>query len=86
MEQFLHVEASSGILLLAMADSQPTRERLLACLELIGNGRSLPDDVVTDLAPARLIQREMKTEFPYSTQAMTELCARCSFNSRRAPP
>jgi hypothetical protein len=52
-------EAECCVLLLAMADSQPTRERLLACLELIGNGRSLPDDVVTDLAPARLIQREM---------------------------
>jgi ribonuclease R len=41
-------------------------------------------DLLVHRAIHRLIQREMKTEFPYSTQAMTELCARCSFNSRRA--
>ena len=41
-------------------------------------------DLLVHRAIHQLIQREKSTEFPYTAQAMTELCARCSFNSRRA--
>jgi len=41
-------------------------------------------DLLVHRAIHHLIQRKKKTGFPYTTQEMSELCARCSHNSRRA--
>ena len=41
-------------------------------------------DLLVHRAIHHLIARENKAHYPYTTQAMTELCARCSHNSRRA--
>ena len=41
-------------------------------------------DLLVHRAIHHLIQSGKKTDYPYTTQVMSELCARCSHNSRRA--
>lgn len=41
-------------------------------------------DLLVHRAIHHLLQRASKSDYPYSTGLMSELCARCSFNSRRA--
>ena len=41
-------------------------------------------DLLVHRAIHQLLQREKKTDYPYTAEAMSELCARCSHNSRRA--
>jgi len=41
-------------------------------------------DLLVHRAIHHLLRRAKRSAYPYSPQAMAELCARCSFNSRRA--
>jgi ribonuclease R len=41
-------------------------------------------DLLEHRAIHHLLQREGRSSYPYTTAQMSELCARCSFNSRRA--
>ncbi|MGA9573254.1 MAG: ribonuclease R [Lysobacterales bacterium] len=41
-------------------------------------------DLLVHRAIHHLLQRNRRSDYPYTTGLMSELCARCSFNSRRA--